>query len=450
MSMDQSRNMLDRLFSTDEMRRIYSDHGRLRGMLAFAAALARAEARVGVIPEPAATAINARCRAELFDVEALSREAALAGNVAIPLVQALTASVAQSDPDAAHYVHWGATSQDVIDTGAVLQLRDALALVEADLARLAEAYTQLAIAHKATVMAGRTWMQQGAPITFGFKVAGWLSAVKRHQERLREIRSRVLVVQFGGAVGTLAALGSQGFAVAEALAEELQLALPDISWHTQRDRVVEVAATLGLITGTLGKIARDLALLAQTEVGEVAEPVTSGRGGSSTMPQKRNPVGSAVALAAAQHVPGLVATMLAAMPQEYERGLGGWQAEWETLPEIFLLTAGSLRQMALVAEGIEIDAERMRANLDITNGLIFAEAVSMALASHIGKQRAHALVRQACARATEHHRHLHDVLAEDVNVTTYLSAEDLSQAFDPQQAIGLAEQFVERVVHEEQ
>ncbi|HKD77971.1 MAG TPA: 3-carboxy-cis,cis-muconate cycloisomerase, partial [Ktedonobacterales bacterium] len=400
-------------------------------------------------PEQAATAIGECCRAENFDVEVLAREAALAGNLAIPLVRALTALVAQSDPDAAQYVHWGATSQDVIDTGAVLQMRDALDLVEADLGRLSEAYGRLAREHKATVMAGRTWMQQGAPITFGLKVAGWLSAIHRHQERLRETRSRVLVVQFGGAVGTLAALGSQGVAVAEALAEVLQISVPDIPWHSERDRVVEVATTLGLITGTLSKIARDLALLSQTEVGEVAEPAAPGRGGSSSMPQKHNPVGSAVALVAAQRVPGLVATMLAAMPQEHERGLGGWQAEWETLPEICLLTAGALRHMALVAEGLEIDVERMRVNLDLTNGLIFAENVSMALAPHIGKQRAYTLLHDACARAVSQRRHLRDVLTEDNTVTTYLNDEDLTHLFDPQQATGLSEQLVERVVHEE-
>ncbi len=449
MSIYQSRTVLDRLFSTEEMQQIFSDHGRLQGMLTFEAALARAEAREGVIPAQAATAIAEQCVAESFDLEALACETAQAGNLAIPLVRALTAHVAEHDPDAAQFVHWGATSQDVIDTGMVLQVRDALALIDADLGRLVAVYARLALAHKATVMAGRTWMQQGAPITFGLKMAGWLSAIKRHRQRLHEIRARVLAVQFGGAVGTLAALGSQGWEVAAALAEELQLAVPDMPWHSERDRVVEVATTLGLIAGTLGKIARDLALLKQSEVGEVDEPAAPGRGGSSTMPQKHNPVGSAVALATAQRVPGLVATMLAAMPQEHERGLGGWQAEWEALPEICLLTAGALRQMVLVAEGLEVDAERMRANLDATNGLIFAEAVSMALAMHIGKQQAYMLVQDACARATQQHRHLRDVLADDATVNTCLSADELAQLFDPQQAIGLAERFVERVVHEE-
>jgi 3-carboxy-cis,cis-muconate cycloisomerase len=350
--------MFDHLFTTDRMRAILSDSAHIQGMLDFEAALALAEARAGMMNQEVAEAIAAHCHAERFEVAALAEATAKAGNPAIPLIAALTAQVAADDVEAARYVHWGATSQDVMDTGLVLQLRDALDALDADLTRLTAACARLAERTADLTMAGRTWLQQALPITFGVKAAGWLSAVNRHRERLRQLRPRVLVVQLGGAVGTLAAFGPAGLEVAEALADDLGLALPDIPWHAHRDRLVEVATTLGALVGTLGKLARDISLLAQTEVGEAFEPAEPGKGASSTMPQKRNPVGASAALAAAVRVPGLVATMLAAMPQEHERGLGGWQAEWETLPEILRLAAGALWQMAEVAEGLELDPDR--------------------------------------------------------------------------------------------
>jgi 3-carboxy-cis,cis-muconate cycloisomerase len=446
MDAHRSRGLLDPLFSTETMRETFSDASRLQAMLTFEVALARAEARLGIVPERTAEAIAQHCHAGAFDLDALAREAAQAGNLAIPLVHALTDHVARSDPDAAQFVHWGATSQDVIDTGLVLQMRDGLDLIEADLTQLIDTYARLALAHATTLMAGRTWMQQAAPITFGLKVAGWLSAVKRDQVRIHGLRSRALVLQLGGAVGSLAAFGGRGLEVASGVAEELSLPVPDVPWHAHRDRVAEIATTLGLLVGTLGKVGRDLSLLSQTEVEEAREPSGPGRGGSSTMPQKRNPLGAAVTLAAAQRVPGLVATMLSAMPQEHERGLGGWHAEWETLPDIFLLAAGALHQMVQVAEGLEVDVGRMRANLDITHGLIFAEAVSMALAQQVGRQRAHELVHAATLRATSQGRHLRDVLSDDEAVTAHLSPDDLDRLFDPRGAIGLSKQLVERVL----
>ncbi len=446
MDAQHTRGLLDLLFSTENMRALFSDHSRIQGMLTFEGALARACARAGVIPEQAAVTISEHCRAAAVNFDELARGAEQSGNLAIPLVKALTALVERDDAEAAQFVHWGATSQDVIDTGLTLQIRDGLDLIEADLTRLAGAYQYLASAHQSTLLAGRTWMQQAAPITFGLKVAGWLSAVKRDQRRLRELRPSALVLQLGGAVGSLAAFGDKGLEIASALAIELSLAEPDIPWHAHRDRVVEVATTLGLLVGTLGKIAHDLSLLSQSEIVEASEPSAPGRGGSSTMPQKRNPIGAAVALAAAKRVPGLVATMLAAMPQEHERGLGGWQAEWETLPEIFLLTSGALHRMVEVAEGLDVDAERMRANLDVTRGLIFAEAVSMALARHVGRQRAHHLVREATQRATNQHLHLRDALASDEAITAHLSSGELDQLFDPRLAAGLSEELVKRVL----
>jgi 3-carboxy-cis,cis-muconate cycloisomerase len=442
----RSQRLFDPLFTTERMREIFSDHGRVQAMLEFEAALARGQANVGVIPAAAATAIAAQCRAERFDIEALAAAATQAGNSAIPLVKALTALVAATDADAARHVHWGATSQDAMDTGLVLQIRSALNAIDADLERLSVALATLARAHASTVLAGRTWLQQGPPVTLGLKAAGFLSAIERHRERLAELRSRVLTLQFGGAVGTLGALGERGLDVATALGAELQLTVPDVPWHTQRDRVAEVATTLGLLVGTLGKLARDVSLLMQTEVGEASEPSAVGRGGSSTMPHKRNPVGSAVILAAAARVPALVSVMLSAMVQEHERGLGGWHAEWETLPDICTLAAGALAQALAIVGGLQIDPARMAANLDLTHGLILAEAVAAALGEKLGKAQAHAIVEEGSAEAISAQRPLGDVLAADARVAAHLSARDLGRLLEPRNYLGLAKPLIERAL----
>jgi 3-carboxy-cis,cis-muconate cycloisomerase len=438
--------LLKSLFRSEEVEKAFSDRACLQGMLDFEAGLARAEARAGVIPSSAAVAIAAKCKAEFFDVAELARGAKLAGNVAIPLVKALTGLVAQTDKDAVRYVHWGATSQDAIDTGCILQLRQALKMIAGDLDRLAAALTALATKHRSTLVVGRTWMQQALPTTFGVKVAAWLDAVNRHRGRLRETQHRAVVLQFGGAVGTLAALGERGSEVAKHLAQELALGLPEIPWHSHRDRVAEVATTLGLCVGTLGKIAKDISLHSQTEVAEVFEPAEKGRGGSSTMPHKRNPVTSAVVLSAAVRVPGLVGTMLTAMAQEHERGLGGWHAEWETLPEIVSLSAGAVHQMAELIPKLEIDMDRMQENLEATQGMIFAEAVTMALAEKLGKAAAHEVVEAACERARRDKRHLRDVVLGDQQATAHLSAMQIAGLFDPRKYLGMAEVFVDRVV----
>jgi 3-carboxy-cis,cis-muconate cycloisomerase len=431
--------------STPEMLDAFSARAAVQGMLDFEAALARAEMRVGVIPQEAAV-IGASCDAGKIDLDKLAAAAGAGGNLAIPLVKQLTALVAAGDKEAAKYVHWGATSQDAIDTGLVLQLRHALNLVDKEIAQLADALAALAEKHRDTPMIGRTWMQHALPITFGWKVASWLDGVLRHRERLTALRARVLVLQFGGASGTLASLGAQGLQVSEALAEELQLALPDMPWHTQRDRIVEVATTLGMLVGSLGKMARDLSLCMQTDVAELAEPSGEGRGGSSTMPHKRNPVGCAVALTAAVRVPALVSTMLSGMVQEHERALGGWQAEWETLPEIFQLAAGALRQMTHVAAGLQVDAAKMRANLDTTHGLIMAEAVMLALGAKIGRMNAHQLVEKACQRAVQAQQHLRDALLQDAAITAELTAQDIDRLLDPSAYLGQATAFVDRVL----
>jgi 3-carboxy-cis,cis-muconate cycloisomerase len=438
--------LLDSLFGSAAMGEVFSDVARIQRMLDFEAALARAEAQCGVIPASAARAITTKCKADLIDVAALSSATALSVNPAIPLIKQLTALVAKDDAEASRFVHWGATSQDANDTGLMLQIRQALDILQADLDSLSQGLAALAQKHRSTPMAGRTLMQQALPTTFGVKVAGWLDAVTRHRERLTESRKRLLVVQFGGAVGTLAALGRKGLEVSAALASELKLGLPSAPWHSHRDRIAEVAATLGLLVGSLGKIARDISLHMQTEIAEVFEPAGEGRGGSSTMPHKRNPVTAAVVLAAATRVPGLVSTMLSAMVQEDERGLGSWHAEWETLPEIFRLSAGALHQMAGIVPHLQIDSERMRRNLDATHGLIIAEAVTMALGKHIGKSAAHKLVEAASQQATKSGKHLREVLQLDKSVTERLSGADLDRLFAPENYLGVAEELVDRVV----
>ena len=438
--------MPDSLFTTDAMRAVFTDRARLARMLEFEAALARAEAAVGVIPQDAADAIARQCDVAAYDAAEIAACVHTAGNLAIPLVAQLTKNVRAVDPGARGYVHWGATSQDVIDTGLVLQLRDALALIDADVDRLAAALATRARQHADTVLAGRTWLQQALPLTLGVKLAGFVSALDRHRDRLAAVRERALVVQFGGAVGTLASLHDQGVAVAERLAQQLSLRAPEMPWHSQRDRLCEIASVLGNLVATVGKLARDLALLAQTEVDEAREPATPGRGGSSTMPQKRNPVGASIALAAATRVPGLVATMLHAAVAEHERGLGNWPAEWETLPEIALLAAGALAAMIEVVEALDVDEQRMRANLEITRGLVFAEAVQTALAPAMGRDAAHSLVAGACRRAVAEGRHLRDILESDADVAHDLNAQALARLFDPHAYLGSARAFVERAL----
>lgn len=443
-----SNQLFDAYFMQPEMRKIFSDEGRVQGMLDFEAALARAQARVGLIPPEVVADIELSCDARLFDFDALAIAIGSAGNSAIPLVKALGKQIAARSAEAERYVHMGATSQDVMDSGLVLQLRRAIVLLERDLSRLADAMAEQAQRHAGTPLAGRTWLQQATPVTLGMKIAGWLGAVTRHRQRLNEIKPRLLCLQFGGASGSLAALGDQAFSVAEALADELQLALPEQPWHTQRDRLVEFAGLLGLIAGSLGKLGRDVSLLMQTEVGEVFEPSAPGKGGSSTMPHKRNPVGAAVMISTATRAPGLVGTMLSAMPQEHERSLGLWHAEWETLPELCCLVSGSLQQALQVIPGLQVDAERMAINLQSTKGLVLAEAVSIALAQRIGRDAAHHLVEQCCRRAVEQGAHLRQVLGETPQVSEQFSSDELDRLLDPAHYLGQARHWVERAVAE--
>jgi 3-carboxy-cis,cis-muconate cycloisomerase len=445
MSSAGGSDLLGPLFGDADVAAHLSDSACLQAMLDVEATLAEVEALLGIVPRPLVDAIRAAAKSDLYDHEAIAAEAADDGNLAIPLVRHLTARVAEVDADAARYVHWGATSQDILDTGLVLQLQRAVPPILRHLERAASAAADHARRHIDTVMPGRTWLQQSTPITFGLKAAGWFDALDRQRVALDAALDETRVVQFGGASGTLAALGDQGPAVADMLASRLGLEAAEVPWHAHRDRLVQLACALGIACGTLGKIARDVSLLSQTEVGEAAETREHG-GGSSTMPHKQNPVGASVALAAAIRAPGLVATMLAAMPQEHERGLGGWQAEWTTLPELVRLTAGASRTMADALERLAVDPARMRSNLDVTRGLIVSEAAAMALAAHVGRREAHRLVEDATRRAREGSVSLAEALAANPDVARYMTRADIDRHLSPDNYIGAARAMVERVL----
>lgn len=428
------------------MRAVCDDTAYLQFMLDFESALAHAEAATGVIPASAVKPIEDACRADRFDIAALALAAHDAGNLAIPLVKALTANVAAADADAARYVHWGSTSQDVLDTAFVLQLRAAIDLLLADLDRAVAAFAKLADQHRNTAMAGRTLLQHAMPIPFGLKLAEYAAALHRSRLRLRRTRIDISVLQFGGAAGTLASLGDMGLVIAEQVGKILDLQVADAPWHSHRDRFAEVASVFAILTGTCGKIARDVSLMMQTDVAEVFEPAGEGRGGSSTLPHKRNPVASAAALAAATMTPNLAATIFAAQVQDHERGTGPWHAEWPTLPTLQLVTSGALAAIVDIAEGLEVDAVRMRANIDTTHGLIMAEAISMALADKVGKSEAHHIIQAASRIAIAEKKHLRDVLAGDPRVTAHLDAARLVQLFDPMAYQGVSQSLIDRLL----
>jgi 3-carboxy-cis,cis-muconate cycloisomerase len=434
---------IDLLFSTPGMSAAFSSEAHVRGMLAFEAALARAEARAGIIPQEAVTVIAANCRVELFDVAALYREAAIAGTPAIPLVRMLTAQVGG---DAQKFVHWGATSQDAIDTALMLQTRDGLDLLLEDLLGICAACATLAEQHRHTLMAGRTLLQQALPITFGLKAARWLALAVRQVRALREHRERTLAVQLGGAAGTLASLGDNGLRIIELLAGELGLPVPDLPWHTERDRVAEIAGALGVVAGAMAKIATDVVLLAQTEVGEASEGAAPGKGVSSAMPQKHNPIDATGAIASARLAIGEVPVILSAMAQEHERAAGEWQAEWMAVPNLFRFTAGAVERVRRALDGLQVDPTRMSANLALTGGLIMAESLTMALAPHVGRPEAQSIVKALCNRAVSSGIHLRQVALEDIQVPTLLSLEEIDRAFDPGEYLGSTNAFIDRAL----
>src|SRR6195256_1008926 len=435
--------LLPPMLSSAAMRAVCDDVTCLQHMLDFEAALARAEAATGVIPATAAGSIGKACKAGAFDLAALAEAATRSGNLAIPLVKALTADVAKHDAEAARYVHWGATSQDVIDTAAMLGLRAAIGALLPDLDRAIAGFAKLARRHRDIPVVARTWLQHALPMPFGLKLAEYAAALHRSRRRLQRWRSEALALQFGGAAGTLAALGDNGLLVAPRLAEELDLPLPDAPWHSHRDRIAEAASVLAILAGSCGKIARDVSLMMQTDVGEAFEPSGEGRGGSSTMPHKRNPVAAATALAAATMAPNLAATILAAQVQDHERSAGPWHAEWPTLPTLLLVTSGALAAIVDIAEGLEVDVARMRANLDTTGGLIMAEGVTMALAEKLGKSDAHHLVEAASKKAVAGKKHLRDILADDSQVTALLGGDGLARLFEPMAYQGASQALID-------
>jgi 3-carboxy-cis,cis-muconate cycloisomerase len=446
MSTPASGNLLGPLFASAKMRAALSDSAMLQRMLDVEAALARAEASIGVIPKSAGAPIAAVCQARRFDIAALGNAAAQAGNLAIPLVKALTAAVAKRDKNAARFVHWGATSQDIIDTAAVLSLREASALLERDLVRAIRGFVSLAKKHRDSVMAGRTWLQHALPITFGLKAAGYAASLARARTRMIGAVEDASVVQFGGASGTLAALRGKGTSVARELAKRLDLAMPAAPWHAHSDRVASAASAIAIAIGECGKIARDISLLMQTEVGEVFEPASAGRGGSSTMPQKRNPALSAQILAASNLAPGLVSSLLAGLVHEQERGTGGWQASWLAVPQLLLIASGAFERTAEIATGLEVDTARMRANLEISNGLIMAEAIQFALAQKLGKSQAHDLVARASKQALKSGKHLRGALNEIPEVMEILSGKKLADLFDPATYLGDVDKFIDAAI----
>lgn len=430
------------LYTTAAMATVWAPEAHLRQLLAFEVALARAEASAGVIPTAAAEAIAAACQGEQLDVAALYREAAQAGTLVIPLVKALTAQTAEAGRG---FVHWGATSQDAIDSALMLQARAGLALLERDLLRLAATCAGLAEAHRRTLMAGRTLLQQALPISFGLKAARWLALATRQIAALRDQRA-LLALQLGGAAGTLAALGDQGLIVAELLAAELGLALPDLPWHTERDRVAGLAAALAVLAGSIAKIAYDLVLLAQSEVGEASEASAPGKGGSSAMPQKRNPVDATFALAAARLALGQLPIILGALAQEHERAAGGWQAEWQALPDLFRYCGGALGRVADALAGLQVDAGRMAANLEKSGGLLMAESLALAMTPQLGRPAAQQLVQALVAQAQASGASFRQTVQANAQVLAILAPEAIERALDPAAYLGSTEKLIDRAL----
>jgi 3-carboxy-cis,cis-muconate cycloisomerase len=431
------------IFSTEAMRRIFSDEARVQYYLDIEAALATVQARLNIIPGEAAEEIVRHCLADRFDFAKLKDATERIGYPVLPVVQQL---VSLCRDGLGEWCHWGATTQDITDTATMLQIRDGLRLVERDLEAIADSLAFLATRYRDTPMAGRSNLQQAVPITFGYKMAVLLAGFDRHLQRLRELGPRVLVGEFGGAAGNLSSLGTRGLEVQQALMAELGLGQPEIAWHTMRDRVAEVGCFLGLVTGTLAKISTDVKLMMQTEVEEVFEPFADGRGSSSTMPQKRNPISCNYIHACSAMVRQHVAALLDAMVEDHERSTGPWEIEWIAVPEIFLLASGALAQTRRLVSGLQVDPDRMRRNLDLTGGLIASEAVMMALGPALGRQRAHDCVYAICRQAIATRRPFLDLLAEDREISPHLTRDKLADLVNPANYLGLAGEMVDRVL----
>jgi 3-carboxy-cis,cis-muconate cycloisomerase len=428
-------------FGTPAMREVFSDYRLISRYAEVEIALARAGARRGVIPAQAAEEIAKRTDVAALDFELLRHETDIVGYPILPLVQ----QMAKQCGEAGRFVHWGATTQDIMDTAVVLQLRDGLAIIEQDIASLRGILADLSKRHRDTPMAGRTHLQQ-APVTFGYKTAIWLAMFDRHAERLEQLKPRVMVGQFAGAAGTLASLGDRGFEVQQAFCEELGLGIPVSTWHVARDGFAEAVNFLALVTESLGKIALDIMIMASTEFGELYEPFVKGRGASSTMPQKRNPISSELMLAASKAVRQHAGLMMDAMVQDFERATGPWHAEWMAMPDSFVLTAGALHQAKFALAGLVVDEQAMAKNLGISRGLIVAEAVMMGLAPQIGRLQAHDVVYDACRLANENNMTLADALSADPQVSGRIDRATIERLTSPGNYLGLAPEMVDRVL----
>jgi 3-carboxy-cis,cis-muconate cycloisomerase len=436
--------LLPPLVSSAAMRAITDDRARLQRMLDFEAALARAEAAVGIIPALAIDPIAAACRAERYDLAALGDAAAAAGDLAGPLIKALATEVAKTDAAAASCVHWAAAAQDVADTALVLELRAAIDALTHDLNRAIEGFVALAGRQRRTPSAARISLRHALPMPFGLKVAGYAAALGRARERLKRLRKEALCLQFGGTVGTLAALGDQGLDVTERLAALLDLPAPEAPWHSHRDRLMEIASAFANLAVTCGKIGRDIALLLQNEVAEVLEPSAPSSDGA--LPKLAPRAAANMSVTAATLAPPLLAAILAGALQEHEHSAGAWQAEWTTFPALLLVTSGALGAVADLAQGIEVDPDRMRTNVDTTQGLIMAEAIAFALLGKISRQEAHKIIDDAVRKAVAEKRSLQNVLGDDARVTAHLSAPTLARLFEPMSYQGAAQTFIDRLI----
>jgi len=431
------------IFSSDAMREVWSDENRTRKYIDIERALAKVQGRLGLIPQEAADEIISHCHLDQIDMVKLRAQTERIGYPILGVVSQLNASCRDK---LGEYVHWGATTQDITDTATVLQIREALALVDADLAAISKTMADLAREHRLTPMIGRSNLQQAIPVTFGYKMAGLLSAIERHRTRLAQLRPRVLVGEFAGAAGTLASLATGAMETQAGLMEELGLGQPDIAWHTIRDNIAEVGCFLGLVGGTLGKFSMDVKLMMQTEVGEVYEPFAHGRGSSSTMPQKRNPISSCYIHAQVSVVRQHAAALMDAMIADHERSTGPWEIEWIVLPEAFCLMAGALKQTRFVLDGLEVDKAQMRANIDMTGGLVMSEAVMMGLGTYIGREYAHDLVYDICRVAVKEKRPLLDLLCEHPEINKHLDRTALAKLCDPANYLGQSGVMVDRVL----
>lgn len=437
-------SLLTPLISSAAMRAIVDDRAHLQRMLDFVAALARAEAAVAVIPASCVGPITAACKAERYDLTALGDAAGRAGSVAGAVLAALTDEVAKTDAEAARFVHWGAAPQDLIDSALMLELRAGLDALIADLNTAIDGFTAIAGRQRRTAAVARTSLQHALPMPFGLKLAGYAAALARSRERLRRVRKESLALQFGGAAGTLAALGEHGLAVTDRLSALIDLPAPDAPWHAHSDRLADIASALAILTGTCGKIARDVALLMQTEVGEAYEPARTPA--NEAVPHQRPPTIASAAVTAATMAPNLLATIIAGQVQEHERGLGGWQAQWHAVPALLLVTSGAVAAVAELAGGLELDAERMRSNLDIAQGLIMIDAVTTALAAKLGPHQATLIVQEASRQAMASRRHLNSVLAEDPRVTAHMTPGELARLFELMGYQGVAQTYIDRLI----